>query len=150
MALNSSSARNRKVPAKGCAASHFFPNLRRFRSIREQEPTVGTPDGSRSCHGKHRCGERRRRYPVGTAAVPPEIAAANRELIHAAKALNASEMFGDENELTFQMDRRARHMVLRVVNRKTGEVVSQVPPEVVLRLAADLDGRVHESGDASR
>lgn len=82
--------------------------------------------------------------------IPTEIAAANRQLIQAAKALNAAEMFGDENELTFQMDRRARQIVLRVVNRKTGEVVSQVPPEVVLRLAADLDGRVHESGESGR
>jgi uncharacterized FlaG/YvyC family protein len=47
-------------------------------------------------------------------------------------------MFGHDNELTFQRDLQTNRMVVRVVNRQTREVVSQVPPEYVLRLAEDM------------
>lgn len=67
-----------------------------------------------------------------------EQPAEHREIIQAVKALNGSEMFGQENELQFQLDRQARRVVLQVVNRKTREVVSQVPPEYVLRMAENL------------
>ena len=76
---------------------------------------------------------------AGAAPVAPvEQPAEQREVIQAVKALNAAEMFGQQNELLFHMDRQARRMVLQVVNRQTQEVVTQVPPEYVLRLAEDL------------
>jgi uncharacterized FlaG/YvyC family protein len=70
-------------------------------------------------------------------AVPLDKAAENREVIQAVKALNGSEMFGHDNELLFQKDRYTHRMVIRVVNKKTQEVVSQIPAEYVLRLAED-------------
>lgn len=73
--------------------------------------------------------------PVET--VPADQAAENREVVRAVKALNGTEMFGEENELTFQRDPNTQRMVVRIVNRNTKEVVSQIPPEYVLRLAAD-------------
>ena len=77
--------------------------------------------------------------PMAPAPVVPEDKAAeNRQVIHAVKALNATEMFGPENELLLQKDPESRRMVVRMVNRKTREVVSQVPCEYVLRLAEDL------------
>jgi flagellar protein FlaG len=77
------------------------------------------------------------------ATAPAEVVrtdqgAQNREVIRAVKALNGAEMFGDENELTFQLDAATRRMVVRLVNRKTSEVVSQIPQEYVLRLAEGL------------
>jgi uncharacterized FlaG/YvyC family protein len=69
---------------------------------------------------------------------PVQHSAENREVVQAVKALNTTEMFGQENELVFQMDRQSRRMVVRVVNRKTQEVVSQVPAEYILRLREDL------------
>ena len=72
--------------------------------------------------------------PANTA--PVDKAAANREVVQAVKALNNTEMFGD-NELDFQRDPQSQRMVVKVVNRKTREVVSQVPPEYILRLAED-------------
>lgn len=63
-----------------------------------------------------------------------EKAAANRDVVQAVKALNSTEMFGD-NELDFQKDPQTQRMVVRIINRKTKEVISQVPPEYVLRLA---------------
>ena len=81
--------------------------------------------------------------PLAAAApvAPVEHTAEHREIIHAIKALNAAEMFGQENELVFHMDRQAHRMVIRMVNRKTQEVVAQVPPEYVLHLYADTTRR---------
>jgi flagellar protein FlaG len=70
--------------------------------------------------------------------IPADQAAENREIVRAVKALNGTEMFGDENELTFQRDSVSHRMVVRVVNRNTREVISQIPPEYVLQLAQDL------------
>ena len=76
---------------------------------------------------------------AGAAPVAPvQQPAEQREVIQAVKALNASEMFGQQNELVFHMDRQARRMVIQVVNRQTREVVTQVPPEYILRMAEDL------------
>ncbi len=76
--------------------------------------------------------------PVETPRVDGDRAAENREVVRAVKALNAAEMFGQENELQFQLDPRTQRMLIRVVNPKTGEVVSQIPAEYVLRLAEEL------------
>jgi uncharacterized FlaG/YvyC family protein len=76
--------------------------------------------------------------PATAPAIPVDQAAEKREVVQAVKALNGTEMFGQENELLFQRDSQTQRMVIRVVNRKTKEVVTQVPPEYVLRLAEDL------------
>jgi uncharacterized FlaG/YvyC family protein len=67
-----------------------------------------------------------------------EQPAQTRDVVQAVKALNATEMFGQETELVFQMDQQAKRMVVQIVNRQTKEVVSQIPPEYVLRLSEDL------------
>jgi uncharacterized FlaG/YvyC family protein len=76
--------------------------------------------------------------PSVATPIPAEKAAENREVVQAVKALNRTEMFGDENDLVFQKDPSTQRMIVKVVNRKTKDVVSQVPPEYVLRLAGDL------------
>jgi uncharacterized FlaG/YvyC family protein len=58
-----------------------------------------------------------------------------REVIQAIKAVNASAMLGEDNELVFQRDRSTQRMVIRLVDRKTGDVISQLPPEYLLRVA---------------
>src|SRR5260370_1591687 len=77
--------------------------------------------------------------PVSSPApVAPEQLAENRDLVQAVKALNAAASFGDNNELIFLLDRNTRLPVIRIVNRQTNEVVEQIPPEYVLRLAEEL------------
>jgi len=76
--------------------------------------------------------------PALATAIPVDTVAQSRPLIQAVKALNGTEMFGEDNELVFQRDPQTQRMIVRVVNRKTREVVSQVPAEYVLRLAADF------------
>lgn len=75
-------------------------------------------------------------------AVPQaEQLAERREIVQAVRALNQAELFGQGQELTFSLDRDTRRPVLKLVDRKTGEVVTQVPPEHVLRLAKELGKR---------
>lgn len=62
-------------------------------------------------------------------------------MIQAVKAVNASEMFGQENEITFKIDRAAGIAVVRIVNKKTGELVQQIPNEQVLKMAEESNGR---------
>lgn len=69
---------------------------------------------------------------------PVDRLAEHRELIQAVHALNGAEVFGQNQELTFVLDRDTRKPLLRIVDRKTGEVIAQVPPEHVLRLAKNL------------
>ena len=69
---------------------------------------------------------------------PAEQLALQREIIQAVKALNGAEMMGQDNELQFQIGRQTRRMAIRVVRRKTGEVIAEAAPEDVLRLAGDL------------
>jgi uncharacterized FlaG/YvyC family protein len=75
---------------------------------------------------------------VPVAPAPVDRAAENREIVRAVKALNGTEMFGQDNQLMFRRDPETQRMVIRVVNRKTEEVISQIPAEYVLRLARDL------------
>ena len=76
--------------------------------------------------------------PAAATPVPAENAAQNRQVVQAVKALNKSEMFGEDTGLDFQRDPDTRRMVVKVVNRTTGDVISQIPPEYVLRLAENL------------
>lgn len=73
-----------------------------------------------------------------TAAIPADRATENREIVQAVKAVNQAELFGQDSQLMFQRDPETQRMVIRMVNRTTNEVISQIPPEYVLRLAKDL------------
>jgi uncharacterized FlaG/YvyC family protein len=73
--------------------------------------------------------------PSTANTIAPDKSVQNREVVQAVKALNQTEMFGEENELQFQRDQDSKRLVLRIVNRKTQEVIAQVPPEYVLALA---------------
>jgi uncharacterized FlaG/YvyC family protein len=72
------------------------------------------------------------------AAAPPEKTAENKQVIQAVKAINATAMMGQDSELTFAMDAQTHRPVVRIVDRKTNQVIEQIPPEVVLAMAADL------------
>ena len=77
-------------------------------------------------------------YPTPVASIPVDRATENREIVRAVNALNGAELFGEENQLTFRLDPETRRMVIRLVNRETDEVVSQIPAEYLLRLAEDF------------
>ena len=70
-----------------------------------------------------------------------EPPAAQRQLIQAVKALNGTELFGHDSELTFVFDRETHKALVRVVNKNTREVLLQIPPESVLRMAEERKSR---------
>jgi uncharacterized FlaG/YvyC family protein len=76
-------------------------------------------------------------------SVSAEQQAQNRELIQAVHAVNAAETFGEDSELAFALDRKTGRGLIRLVKRKTGELVREVSPEEVLGLT---DARQREDG----
>ncbi len=78
--------------------------------------------------------------PAVSAITPlsPEQRAEQRRLIHAVESVNEARLFGERNELTFAFDRQTRRPVMRIVNKETQEVIRQIPPEYVLRLAEEI------------
>ena len=81
---------------------------------------------------------------VPAPAEPPSLRTADadqRSLIQAVKAVDATELFGQDNELTIVLDRATRRPLVRIINRKSGEVVEQIPPEYVVRLAEEMKRR---------
>jgi flagellar protein FlaG len=69
---------------------------------------------------------------------PVNMQAEDRELIHAVKKINEAELLGSDSELTFILDRETRKPLVRIIDRETKEVIRQIPPEYVLRLASGL------------
>lgn len=67
-------------------------------------------------------------------AVSAEEQANNRQLIRAVRAVNTTELYGQDSVVTFVLD-QAGHPLLQVVDRKTKEVIRQIPPEDVLSAA---------------
>ena len=76
--------------------------------------------------------------PAVATPVSADAASQNRQVVQAVKALNKSEMFGEDNGLEFQKDPDSKRWVVKVVNKTTGDVISQVPAEYLLRLADSL------------
>ena len=74
---------------------------------------------------------------VVQSALSPRERAEQRQLIHAVEALNKSEFFGPSSELQMSYDRGTRRNVIKLVDIKTREVIQQIPPEYVLRLAKE-------------
>lgn len=70
--------------------------------------------------------------------LPPELRQEQAQLIQAVEKLNEARIFGQKSELTFSLDRESRRPVMKIIDRETQEVIQQIPPEYVLRLAAEL------------
>jgi uncharacterized FlaG/YvyC family protein len=60
------------------------------------------------------------------------------DVVRAVKAVNAAKLFGQDAELSFVMDREAKRLVVRLVNKDTRKVIRQIPAEEVLRKAQEL------------
>lgn len=86
--------------------------------------------------------------PAGSSQVSVEEAAQRRQLLQAAQSVNESGVLG-RNQLVFLLDRQTHRTVIRLVDPTTNQVVSQIPPEYVLRLAQDL-GSSLKSNDVRR
>jgi flagellar protein FlaG len=83
--------------------------------------------------------------PVQALASAPgtsqNLIAERRTLVGAVTAVNQSSALGLQRELSFLVDRASRRLVVRIVDTETGDVVSQIPSERVLEMAAQLPKR---------
>lgn len=61
------------------------------------------------------------------------------EVVRAVAAVDHAKLFGQDNELTFALDRETRRPIIRLVDRRTGKVLRQIPSDQVLRLASNLE-----------
>jgi len=73
-------------------------------------------------------------------SVPAEQQAENLQLIQAVHAINAAELYGEDSELTLALDRRTRRATVRLVHRKTRQVIREVPADQVLSMAGSYGG----------
>jgi len=71
-------------------------------------------------------------------ANPLPQASEDRDIVQAVRAVNGAELFGQGTRLTIQRDPQSQRVVLKIVNQKTNEVVTEIPADSVLRLAEDL------------
>ncbi|MBM3783172.1 MAG: flagellar protein FlaG [Acidobacteria bacterium] len=76
--------------------------------------------------------------PVTDPGVDQKQVEERREIVKAIKAINATELFGENYELTFVLDRDTHRPLLRIIDRQTREVIRQLPPEYTLRLAEQI------------
>ncbi|MBM3756412.1 MAG: flagellar protein FlaG [Acidobacteria bacterium] len=71
--------------------------------------------------------------PAADASTEQKQVEERREIVKAVKAINETELFGENYELTFVLDRETHRPLLRIIDRQTREVIRQLPPEYTLR-----------------
>ena len=59
-------------------------------------------------------------------------------VVAAVRALNKSELLGSDRELQFTRDSQTQKMVMQIVDRKSGAVLDQTPPEQLLLIMKNL------------
>ena len=77
-------------------------------------------------------------------AIPAGQSAERRQMSQAAKTVNGSGVLG-RNQLVISIDSQTHRIVVRIEDRETHEVVQQIPPEYVLRLAENVRGNSTET-----
>ena len=81
---------------------------------------------------------------ASTAATPqasPEPATPDqRAAIQAVRSIDTTDLFGADKELTFVRDLETQKTVARIIDTQTGELVAQLPPEDILRMAEEVNG----------
>lgn len=76
--------------------------------------------------------------PTADIQLNPKERGERSALVQAVQTLNQAQSFGPNSEVTFSLDRTTHKPVLQIVDRQTNEVISQLPPEHVLRMALKL------------
>lgn len=72
-------------------------------------------------------------------AAPAQASAPNSIPVRdAITAINQLQLLGVDRELKFSLDPLSKVSVVQVLSRSTGEVIAQIPSELVLELAQNL------------
>jgi uncharacterized FlaG/YvyC family protein len=81
--------------------------------------------------------------PAGSTS---EERAFNRSVSAAVQTVNSAGSAGDGREVTFSVDQATKRPVIKVIDTATKEVLSQWPPEYLLRIAAESNKLTRDSG----
>ena len=76
--------------------------------------------------------------PIDPVSRSREDADAQQAVVAAVRALNKSELLGSGRELQFTRDSQTQKMVMQIVDRKSGAVLDQTPPEQLLLIMKNL------------
>lgn len=60
-----------------------------------------------------------------------------REIVTAIRGLNESELMGNQRELRMTRNRKGRALI-ELVDRETGEILGELPPDEVVTMADEL------------
>ncbi len=73
-----------------------------------------------------------------TAPQSSQPASSNAQVRNAVDDLNAGELLGFDRQLRFSTDPQSRLGIVQVLSRSSGEVITQIPSELILGLAQAL------------
>jgi uncharacterized FlaG/YvyC family protein len=76
--------------------------------------------------------------PIDPVSRSREDADAQQAVVAAVRALNISVWLGSDRELQFTRDSQTQKMVMQIVDRKSGAVLDQTPPEQLLLIMKNL------------
>jgi len=76
---------------------------------------------------------------INAPATTQDSVAYVRQLVTAIRGLNKSELLGQGRELSFTRDPDTQRPVIQILDRDSGEVIDQIPPEMVLQMATEVD-----------
>jgi uncharacterized FlaG/YvyC family protein len=75
--------------------------------------------------------------PVDAETGTGETATTLRQIVTAIRGLNSSELLGQNRELRSRRNRNGR-LVIELIHSETGEILGELPPGEVVRMAAGL------------
>jgi len=77
---------------------------------------------------------------------PSAVRELTRSVAAAVQTVNEAGFAGQGREVTFSFDQATRVPVVKVLETSTREVITQWPPEYLLRMAADARKSTRDSG----
>jgi uncharacterized FlaG/YvyC family protein len=80
--------------------------------------------------------------PVTTQAASQDWLVNDRQAVAAVQWLNQAEWLGQDRELAYRRDPKTGKLVIQILDRETGDVMDQIPPESVLRLVSELQAEL--------
>ena len=127
--------KNRRGAGHYAKNAQFGLKVRPSRSIR----TIDPKKSGRAIDMETKSIEQVSLIPTSAAGeLEKQQIAERRDLVRAVTAINATELFGENYELTFVFDRQSKRTLIRIIDRETKEVIRQLPNEYALRIASQL------------
>ncbi len=76
--------------------------------------------------------------PTSSPTTSQDLQLNDRQVVAAVQWLKQSEWMAEDRELTYRRDPKTGSFVIQILERQTGDVVDQIPPESILQLVSEL------------